>query len=107
MKGSLTVLPYFRKFCPVFFVTKGFLNIIFLLGAPGFTENPLKCELNQETTLDLKNIIKAMEDLAHQMMAKRKLNANFMKIIELKSDDNNNKSEVVKCNLDGSGESLL
>lgn len=71
------------------------------LGAPGFSENPLNGELHQEVTLDLKNIIKAMEVLAQQMVAKRKLNANFLKIVELKTDP---KAELMKRSPDGSGE---
>lgn len=58
----------------------------FFSGAPGFKENPLKSDLSQEIAVDLKNIIKAMEELAQQMMKKRKLNANFLKIVELKSE---------------------
>lgn len=86
------------------FVVCPFGIIRIFIGAPGFSENPLKCELSQEIAVDLKNIIKAMEELAKQMMMKRKLNANFLKIVELKSDP---KAELLKTAPDGSGDLII
>lgn len=99
---SYTAFTYIKFIARTFYVI--YFYLYKFLGAPGFSENPLKSELNQEITIDLRNIIKAMEVLAQQMITKRKLNANFLKIVELRSDP---KAGLVKSTLDGSGEFIM